>query len=112
MTRKANKRCCETCRHDLGGGYNNCRINLEAECGDGGFEAWEPKEDLNKLLCSIEITTKSFGISIKEIIQSLEAFKAAMQSAKRSFTQRHPRKIQIARARAMLKRANIHQLYV
>ncbi len=38
-------RCCETCRYDLGGGYNNCRINLEKECGDGGFEAWEPKED-------------------------------------------------------------------
>lgn len=35
-------RCCETCRHYLGGW--SCRINLEAECGKGYFEAWEPKE--------------------------------------------------------------------
>ena len=35
-------RSCETCRHDLGGGYNNCRINLEAECAAGEYEAWEP----------------------------------------------------------------------
>lgn len=35
---------CETCRHDLGGGYKNCRINLEAECGASGFEAWEAKD--------------------------------------------------------------------
>ena len=34
-------RCCETCRFDLGGGYNNCKINLESECAAGGFEAWE-----------------------------------------------------------------------
>ena len=33
---------CNTCRHYLGGGC--CRINLEAECGKGEFEAWEPKE--------------------------------------------------------------------
>lgn len=38
-------RCCETCRYDLGGGYNNCRINLEAECAAGEYEAWEAKED-------------------------------------------------------------------
>lgn len=37
-------RCCETCRHDLGGGC--CRINLEAECAAGEFEAWEPREDV------------------------------------------------------------------
>ena len=37
-------RCCETCKHDLGGGYNNCRVNLEAECAAGGFEAWEARE--------------------------------------------------------------------
>ena len=37
------ERSCETCRHNLGGGYNNCRINLEAECAAGEFEAWEPK---------------------------------------------------------------------
>ena len=45
MTRKANDRCCETCRYDLGGGYDNCKINVEAECAAGGFEAWEPKEE-------------------------------------------------------------------
>ena len=38
------KRCCETCRYDLGGGYDNCRINLEAECSAGNYEAWEPRE--------------------------------------------------------------------
>ena len=32
---------CDTCRHYLGGGC--CRINLEAECGKGEFEAWEQK---------------------------------------------------------------------
>jgi len=36
-------RCCETCRHYLGGGC--CRINLEAECAAGEFEAWEARED-------------------------------------------------------------------
>ena len=36
------ERTCETCRHHLGGGYNNCRINLEPECAAGDFEAWEP----------------------------------------------------------------------
>lgn len=39
-------RCCETCKHDLGGGYNNCRVNLEAECAAGNFEAWEAKEKI------------------------------------------------------------------
>ena len=37
-------RCCETCRYDLGGGYENCKINLEKECGSGNYEAWAPKE--------------------------------------------------------------------
>lgn len=36
---------CETCRYHLGGG--DCRINLEAECGKGYFEAWEPREGRN-----------------------------------------------------------------
>lgn len=38
-----NERSCDTCRHGLGG--DCCRINLEAECGKGEHEAWEPKED-------------------------------------------------------------------
>lgn len=33
---------CPTCKHYLGGGC--CRINLEAECAAGYFEAWEPKD--------------------------------------------------------------------
>lgn len=33
--------CCDNCRHNLGGGYNNCRLNLEAECAAGEYEAWE-----------------------------------------------------------------------
>lgn len=37
-------RTCATCKNNLGGGYNNCRINLEAECAAGAYEAWEPKE--------------------------------------------------------------------
>ena len=34
--------CCDGCRHYLGGGH--CRINLEKECADGDFEAWEEEE--------------------------------------------------------------------
>ena len=30
---------CETCLHHLGGGQ--CRLNLERECADGGYECWE-----------------------------------------------------------------------
>ena len=38
-----NESCtCDTCRHYLGGGC--CRINLEAECAAGEYEAWEPKK--------------------------------------------------------------------
>ena len=32
---------CRGCRHHLGGGC--CRANLEAECGCGNYEAWEPR---------------------------------------------------------------------
>lgn len=34
---------CDTCRHHLGGGQ--CTRSLERECRDGGFEAWEAKDD-------------------------------------------------------------------
>lgn len=30
---------CEGCRYDLGGGC--CRMNMEAECGEGDRELWE-----------------------------------------------------------------------
>lgn len=34
---------CKGCKHDLGGGC--CRINVEAECREGGgYELYEPKE--------------------------------------------------------------------
>lgn len=37
---------CDGCKHDLGGGRDNCRLNLSYECRDGGgFEAWEPEDD-------------------------------------------------------------------
>ena len=36
---------CDGCMHDLGGGRDNCRLNLSYECRDGGgFEAWEAEE--------------------------------------------------------------------
>ena len=35
---------CLTCRNWLGGIYNCCRLNLEAECREGGgYEAWTPR---------------------------------------------------------------------
>ena len=43
MEYREDGRCCETCKWYLGGGA--CRINLEAECGEGEFEAWEEKHD-------------------------------------------------------------------
>lgn len=37
-----NRASCEGCRHDLGGGRDNCRINEAFECRDGGgFELYE-----------------------------------------------------------------------
>ena len=33
---------CIGCKHHIGAGM--CRINLERECGDGGREAYEPRE--------------------------------------------------------------------
>ena len=37
---------CDGCKHDLGGGRDNCRLNLSYECRDGGgFEAWEHEDD-------------------------------------------------------------------
>lgn len=65
------KRCCETCRYDLGGGYDNYKINLELECGDGGFEAWEPKEteyDVEYLAQLLAQAMASTGIMSKEFI--------------------------------------------
>ena len=42
---------CESCRHYLGGGC--CRINLEAECREGGgFEAWEPQKIVPMKRCA------------------------------------------------------------
>lgn len=39
---KREKENCTGCRHDLGGGRENCRINAEYECREGGgFELFE-----------------------------------------------------------------------
>lgn len=39
---------CDGCMHDLGGGRDNCRLNLSYECRDGGgFEAWEDSVKTN-----------------------------------------------------------------
>lgn len=76
------ERCCETCRYDLGGGYNNCKINLEAECGDEGFEAWDPKETeydaeemariLARAMASTGIISKKFiGIALSRSVDDL-----------------------------------------
>lgn len=67
-------RCCETCRHDLGGGYDNCRLNIEAECAGGGYEAWEPKEEqferdaINHCARMIAEGLASTGLMSREII--------------------------------------------
>ena len=64
-------RCCETCRYDLGGGYDNCRINLEAECSAGNYEAWEPKEtgdDIEYAARMIANALVSTGLLPKDII--------------------------------------------
>ncbi len=34
---------CTGCKNDLGGGA--CRINLEAECGEGEHEMWEDRDN-------------------------------------------------------------------
>lgn len=40
------EKSCETCEFGLGGGYDNCRLNVEDECAKGEYEAWrEKKED-------------------------------------------------------------------
>ncbi len=39
------EKSCDTCKYGLGGGYDNCRINLEKECAAGEYEAWEPKPE-------------------------------------------------------------------
>ena len=37
-----NAKSCTGCRHHIGAGF--CRLNLERECGEGGYEAYEPRE--------------------------------------------------------------------
>jgi hypothetical protein len=39
---QSQERACPTCAHHLGGGQ--CRQNLESECAEGEFEAWEAKD--------------------------------------------------------------------
>lgn len=58
--------CCESCRHCLGAGC--CRINLEKECGAGGFEAWEPKEPTRPRYKQ----TSDATVSIHDVVVTLE----------------------------------------
>ena len=52
---------CDGCKHDLGGGRDNCRLNLSYECRDGGgFEAWE---DTGKTNTADEYDTSVSGRS-------------------------------------------------
>ena len=37
---------CSGCRHYLGGAWDFCAQNLERECAEGAFEAWEMAENL------------------------------------------------------------------
>ena len=41
---------CESCRWWLGGVYACCRMNLEKECREGEYEAWEEKASALALL--------------------------------------------------------------
>lgn len=59
------KHCCDTCRHYLGGGC--CKENLEQECRDGGYEAWEGKDDVDPgnvepgvLASTVETTPRTY----------------------------------------------------
>ena len=47
---------CDGCKHDLGGGRDNCRLNLSYECRDGGgFEAWEQGVSRDQDYCDIAL---------------------------------------------------------
>ncbi len=37
------EKCCGTCFNHLGGIYDCCRLNLEKECREDDYQAWEPK---------------------------------------------------------------------
>ena len=51
---------CDGCKHDLGGGRDNCRLNLSYECRDGGgFEAWEPDVSCDQGYCEIDFNGRS-----------------------------------------------------
>lgn len=64
---------CDTCKHDLGGGC--CRINLEAECREGGgFEAWEPREPDYSMVCyEDELALFLIADYANDLIDQLEA---------------------------------------
>lgn len=49
--RVAFERGCWNCGNHLGGG--SCRMNLEADCGEGGYEAWEPDGNPNPIIAEV-----------------------------------------------------------
>ena len=72
---------CATCRNYLGGGC--CRINLEADCAAGGFEAWEPRkaDELPKreqVIGALQMILKTDGkwYSTPVIIEAIALLKA------------------------------------
>ena len=100
-------KCCETCRYGLGGGFDNCRINLESECGDGEHEAWEPKDiklDIDKMASLLASAIASTGISAEQFKNSMVKVKKAMQNVRSMERPRYPRKVQMYIARSMLKK--------
>ena len=43
---------CVGCDYDLGGGRDNCLLNVAFECRDGGgFEAWKPRKTGEEEAC-------------------------------------------------------------
>ena len=105
------ERSCDSCRHNLGGGYDNCRINLEAECAAGEYEAWERKiktteDEISAINLLITIQPAQFMKSMKKVIRSLQRLKTAMLKARGMIKPRKPRKVQIRRAMAMMKKSN------
>ncbi len=120
MNRK--EKSCETCRYDLGGGYDNCKLNLERECAEGGFEAWEPEEPDGREVYTIDpsgdentklwdmiidrtaVFLQKAGMSFREAAEGASLFCALMRGCIRKRVLQKPRHKQIERAKALLRR--------
>ncbi len=47
----ASNKGCWNCLNHLGGGA--CRLNLEADCGEGGYEAWEQDGNPSPIIAEV-----------------------------------------------------------